>query len=95
MFIVNLTYIRPIEEIEARTADHRAWLDQHIASGLLLATGPKVPRTGGILVVSGQLDREALMAVLAEDPFQRHGLAEYEVIEFKAVKHNPALASLI
>ena len=95
MYIVNLTYIRPIEEIEARTADHRAWLDQHIASGLFLATGPKVPRTGGILVVSGKLDTDALMAVLDDDPFNRHGLASYEVTEFKAVKHNPALATLV
>jgi len=35
MFVVTLTYLKSIEEIEARTAEHRAWLDQHVQSGLV------------------------------------------------------------
>ena len=37
MFIVTITYTQPIEAIEARTVEHRAWLDQHVASGLIIA----------------------------------------------------------
>ena len=92
MFVVTITYTRPIEAIEARTAEHRAWLDQDVASGLFLACGPMVPRTGGILIVSSQGTKAELETLLKDDPFQIHGLADYAVTEFKAGKLNPALA---
>jgi uncharacterized protein YciI len=95
MFVVEINYTRPIEEIEAATADHRAFVDIHIASGLLLLAGPKVPRTGGFLIARGGQTRDELLAVLADDPFLARNLADYVVTEFNAGKHNPALASLI
>jgi uncharacterized protein YciI len=91
MFIVTITYTQPIEAIEARTAEHREWLDQHVASGLIVAAGPMVPRTGGVLVVSSALTKDALETLLKDDPFKVHGLADYAVTEFKAGKLNPAL----
>ena len=95
MFVVEINYTRPIEEIEAATADHRAFVDIHIASGLLLLAGPKVPRTGGFLIARGGQTKDELLAVLADDPFLARGLADYTVTEFNAGKHNPALADLI
>ena len=92
MFIVTITYTQPIEAIEEKTVEHRAWLDQHVASGLILAAGPMGPRTGGILVVRSGGTKEALETLLKDDPFQVHGLADYKVTEFKAGKLNPALA---
>ena len=53
MFVVILRYLKPMDEVEARTAEHRAWLDPHVRSGLLIATGPMVPRTGGVLLARG------------------------------------------
>lgn len=91
MFIVTITYTQPIEAIEAKTAEHREWLDQHVASGLIIAAGPMVPRTGGILVVRSGGTKEELEALLKADPFQNHGLADYAVTEFKAGKLNPAM----
>ena len=73
MFLIEINYTRPIEEIEAQTAAHRAFLDIHMASGLLVLTGPKVPRTGGILIARGGQTKEQLAAVLADDPFQALG----------------------
>ena len=92
MFIVTITYTQPIEAIEAKTAEHREWLDQHVASGLIIAGGPMVPRTGGILVVRSGGTKEELETLLKADPFHVHGLADYAVTEFKAGKLNPALA---
>lgn len=92
MFIVTITYTQPIEAIEARTAEHREWLDQHVASGLVIATGPMVPRTGGVLVVASRGTKQDLEDLLKDDPFHVHGLADYVVIEFKAGKLNPVLA---
>ncbi|CAN5153027.1 YciI family protein [soil metagenome] len=95
MFLVDITYIRPIEEIEAQTVAHRAFLDIHLASGLLILTGPKVPRTGGILIARGGQTKDELAAILADDPFQALGLAECMITEFAAGKYNPALANLV
>lgn len=95
MFIVTLTYIRPIEEIEAKTAEHRAWLDQHVASGLLIAAGPMVPRTGGVFLARGGGAKADLAAVLKDDPFQVHGLADYVITEFAPGKYHPALAEFL
>lgn len=95
MFIVEITYTRPIEEIEAATDAHRAFLDVHIASGLLLMAGPKVPRTGGYLIARGGQTREELLAVLASDPFVSGKLADYVVTEFMPGKRNPILDDLI
>lgn len=92
MFIVTITYTQPIEAIEAKTVEHREWLDQHVASGLIVAAGPMVPRTGGILVCASKGTKEELETLLKDDPFQAHGLADYVVTEFKAGKLNPAMA---
>ena len=95
MFVVTLTYTGPAEEIDARRPAHREWLDPHVASGLLLVTGPMVPRTGGVLIASGRVGRSELEALLKQDPFSVHGLADYAVVEFEANKVNPALAGLV
>ena len=95
MFIIDIAYVRPIAEIEAQTAAHRAFLDIHMASGLLLLAGPKVPRTGGYLIARGGQTKEELMAVLADDPFVSGKLADYVVTEFNPGKRNPVLDDLI
>lgn len=92
MFVITITYTKPIEAIENKTAEHRAWLDQHVASGLIIAAGPMVPRTGGVLIVRGGGAKEELETLLKADPFQVHDLAAYTVTEFSAGKLNPALA---
>lgn len=95
MFLVDITYTRPIEEVDAATVAHRAFLDIHIASGVLILTGPKVPRTGGVLIARGGQTKAELAAILANDPFQAGGLADYVITEFAAGKYHPALAELV
>lgn len=81
MFVVTLTYLRPLDELNALMPKHVAWLKKHYKSGLFIASGRQVPRTGGvILALSG--DREALEAVLLLDPFVKSGCARTDVIEF-------------
>ncbi|WP_022662816.1 YciI family protein [Paucidesulfovibrio longus] len=94
MFIVSLTYLKPLEVIDSLLEEHVAWLKANYADGVLLASGRKVPRTGGILLARAE-SREALDAVLAGDPFHREGAARYEVIEFAASMAAPGLEALI
>lgn len=95
MFVVLITYVKPMTEIEATTAEHRAWVDQQVAENVIIAGGPKVPRTGGVLIFSGARSKADVEAILQNDPFQKGGLADYEVIEFVAGKHNAALAAFL
>jgi len=84
MFIVSLTYTVPLTEIDAHLDAHRAFLDRHFATGAFLASGPKQPRTGGVILASG-MDRQALALTLNQDPFRKLGLASYTI---EAVRFN-------
>lgn len=81
MFIVTLTYIRPLEEVDALMDPHMVWLKKHYESGLFVASGRQVPRKGGVILARSG-DREGLEAVLARDPFVQGGVARTDVIEF-------------
>jgi len=81
MFIVTLTYIRPLEELDALMDAHVRWLKTHYESGLFVASGRQVPRKGGVILARSG-DRAALEALLARDPFVQNGVARTDVIEF-------------
>lgn len=80
MFIVSLSYIAPLEEIDAQLDQHVQWLKQCYSDGLFLASGRKEPRTGGIILARGA--RQTLQQRLAQDPFALAGLARYDITEF-------------
>jgi len=81
MFIVTLTYIRPLEELDALMDAHVSWLKTHYESGLFVASGRQVPRKGGVILARSG-DRAVLEALLARDPFVQNGVARTDVIEF-------------
>jgi uncharacterized protein YciI len=83
MFIVELTYKAPLEQIDAHMRPHVAFLNRHYAAGNFLMSGRQIPRTGGIIVAMAD-SREAIEAIMAEDPFCSRGLAEVRIIEFRA-----------
>lgn len=88
MFVVLLHYKKPLNEVDHWLAEHRAFLEQGYQQNLFMASGPQNPRTGGV-ILSQCPDRATLERVLAQDPFQVHGIADYELIEFTAVKYHP------
>ena len=81
MFIVLLTYRKPLAEIDRLMDDHVAWLKGHYAAGLFIASGRRVPRTGGVILARSG-DMETLREAMLEDPFVRHEAATFEIIEF-------------
>lgn len=81
MFVVTLTYLVDLAEVDAALPEHVAWLDQQYADGVFIASGRQVPRVGGLILAAGT-SREDLERRLALDPFGRHGLAGYSVAEF-------------
>jgi len=83
MFVLELTYQRPLQEIDAAMKRHMAFLDRYYAAGTFLVSGRKVPRDGGIIIATGT-DRAQVEAIAHEDPFVVEGLATVRVIEFRA-----------
>lgn len=81
IYIVTLSYVRPLDEVNAQLDGHRDWLIQHAKAGRILVTGPLEPRTGGLLLVRCA-DRAALDRMMNEDPFVVHRLVEVEVKAF-------------
>ena len=90
MFVLLLTYVRPLDEVDALMRDHMAWVKEHYAAGRFVVSGRQVPRTGGVIVARGD-DREEIERIVASDPFVRGGVATVEVIQFRASQTVPGL----
>ena len=82
LFVVDLHYVVPFEKIEPELDPHVEFLEENYASGCFIASGPKVPRTGGVIIATAKT-REDLERILATDPFNAKKLAKYTVTEFR------------
>jgi uncharacterized protein YciI len=94
MFVVLITYKEPLEIIEKHLAAHRAYLDIGFQKNYLVVSGPKNPRTGGVLL-SQLTDRRTLDLFISQDPYVLNDVADYEVIEFTPVKWQQAFAVFV
>jgi len=56
MFVVSLNYKVPLTEIDRLAPAHVEWLKACYAEGVFVASGPKKPRTGGIIIARGPRD---------------------------------------
>ncbi|CAM5674996.1 hypothetical protein GCM10010329_41930 [Streptomyces spiroverticillatus] len=90
MFVLELTYTAPVEQVDALMTDHVAWLDAQYEAGVVLASGRKRPRDGGVLLAVAP-SRAAIEAVTAADPFVTGGVCAYRITEFVATKTAPGL----
>lgn len=81
MFIIIVTYKKPMAEIDPYMEAHLAHIRQQFTDGHFLFSGRKVPRTGGI-IVSKVETREQLDEIIKQDPFYKHRLVDFDVIEF-------------
>ena len=85
--IAILRYRRPLEEVLTVIDAHRAYLAGLKQRGLLLASGPFDPRSGGALLlrVPDEGSAAALDAIREGDPFTVHGMAQYELLPWSPV----------
>jgi len=89
-FLVEISYIAPLEAIDRAVSSHREFLQRGYDAGMLLMSGPQNPRRGGVILARAPT-REALERFFAEDPYLREGLADYRFVEFTPVKCQPFL----
>ncbi|MGU3315768.1 YciI family protein [Sphingomonas sp. M6A6_1c] len=93
MCVVSLTYGDDLDAIDAAMSDHVDWLSDAYANGMLLASGRKQPRTGGIIIAIG--GKKVTEELIAKDPFVSRGLATAEIIPFTASMAATPLADLL
>ncbi|MEU1039653.1 YciI family protein [Streptomyces sp. NPDC005551] len=90
MFVMELTYTAPLERVEEHLRAHVAWLGTLYEEGVVIASGRKEPRDGGILIAAG-VDRARAEQIAEADPFTKAGVCAYRITEFFATKTAPAL----
>lgn len=81
MFIAILSYKKPLEDVDRFLQAHREYLAKHYAAGDFIASGPQTPRTGGVIMIKAE-NRAAVDSIIAQDPFNINGIADYQIVEF-------------
>ena len=94
MIIIQTTYKASLNEVNKYLNAHREFLDYYYKQGVLLASGPQNPRTGGIIIAAGK-DKSVIESIFQKDPFYLAEIADYQFIEFMPIKHCDALKDII
>ena len=81
MFIAILTYKKPLSEVDRFLQAHREYLAKHYAVGDFIASGPQTPRVGGVIMIKAE-NRTSVDAIIAKDPFNINGIADYQIVKF-------------
>ena len=81
MFIAVLKYKKPLERVDRFLQAHRDYLAEHYAAGNFISSGPQTPRVGGVIMIKAE-NRTAVDAIIAKDPFNINGIADYQIVEF-------------
>ncbi|HEV2160558.1 YciI family protein [Bradyrhizobium sp.] len=81
LYIVVLTYIRPVEEVHAHLDTHRNWLVEYAKRGSIIVAGPLEDSSGGALLACCK-DSAELNGMPAKDSFHVHRLVDYQVNAF-------------
>ena len=76
-----LTYKKPLSEVDRFLAAHREYLAMHYTAGDFIASGPQTPRVGGVIIIKAD-NRATVDAIIAKDPFNINGIADYQIVEF-------------
>ena len=61
----------------------------------IIASGPQTPRVGGVIMIKS--DNRALVdSIIAQDPFNINGIADYRIVEFTPTMFcDPCLSNLL
>jgi uncharacterized protein YciI len=94
MYIIDLNYIVPLDQLDAHMTDHVKYLHKYYKQNKFVASGRKVARTGGIILALAN-SKEEVDQIISEDPFFIHKLAEFNITEFQTSQMHPQLKPLI
>ena len=82
MFAFHSVYLKPLEVVDQYLEAHRAFLKVLYKKGITICSGPRIPRTGGFILLNAKNLTEA-REIMDHDPYVINGVAQYSVIEFE------------
>lgn len=88
--MILIEYTAPIKRIDEILSEHRTFLQEGYDEERILFSGPRNPRTGGIVVARAESLSE-IQEFFANDPYMIGKAANYDFIEFDPVKHRDFL----
>ena len=94
MFLIDIKYTVDMDIINQHVMEHRTWLDEKYKEGLLLCSGPKEPRTGGIIIALCN-ESSQVKNLVKEDPYYKNNVAEYTITEFLPNKYHTQIKDLV
>lgn len=94
MFVIDLTYIVPLEKLDAHMTEHVKFLKKYYDKNIFVASGRKVPRTGGIILALAE-SKEEVEKIIQEDPFYSLKLAEFTITEFLTSQYHPDMKKIL
>lgn len=86
MFILLLSYRKPLEEVMENLDAHCIFLNKYYDRKKFIFSGPRNPRTGGCILCNAS-DETEIKEIIKEDPFLFKGIADYEVINIELTKY--------
>jgi len=89
-FLVFIHYKVPVDQLGDNVRLHREFLQTGYDRGWLLMSGPRNPKTGGVVVARAPA-LDGLKEFFTKDPYKLLGLADHEFLEFDPVKFQPFL----
>jgi uncharacterized protein YciI len=82
IFVCVSQYQKSLADVDQHLEDHIRWLKAQDRDGRTVATGRQVPGVGGVNIMAAR-DKDEMRAILATDPFQKHGCSAYWIFEFE------------
>jgi uncharacterized protein YciI len=93
-FLIDIEYTAPLEIIDVIVSEHRKFLQTGYDLGWLLMSGPRQPKTGGIVIARAPSMQE-IQAFFFNDPYHQHQAATYKFVEFNPVMYQAFLQDWI
>jgi uncharacterized protein YciI len=89
-FIILIHYKESVDKINEIRPRHRDFLEKGYKEGIVLFSGPQLPRKGGLIAAKGKTSEE-VKKFFSEDPYQKEKAAEYQFIEYEPVHYQEFL----
>ncbi|MHB1687199.1 MAG: YciI family protein [Ignavibacteriaceae bacterium] len=93
-FLIMINYTVSLEKIDEVLPEHRKFLQKGYDQKILLFSGPKDPRVGGVVAARAN-SVEKIKDFFKQDPYFINNCATYDFIEFNPVKHQDFLSDWI
>lgn len=94
MYVINVHYKVDIKIVDLYLVVHREYLDSYYQKGLLLCSGPREPRDGGIIIAL-MSNTNDINNFIQNDPFYKNGVADYTLVKFHPVKFHELINKLL